>query len=233
MGTFFLVGPITLPIYMALRPLKQGEVREGGTAWNVLKNFAILWTIVMAIATFGGMMAMTRSASDLTSDAARAGAGIGMGLGLGFLGAVWFFPTMGTAALGFLLKKDLIVEVGPTGPLVGQESKKGAVGGWAGVVAAAVLGLILIGVASDSATKASSNTTNNPVITMSKYEQLETGISYRQAVTIIGAEGKELSRSTVADYSTVMYAWQNRDGSNMSAMFQNGRLVNKAQFGLN
>jgi len=36
-GTLIL-GPITLPIYLALRPLKQGEVREGGTAWNVLKK---------------------------------------------------------------------------------------------------------------------------------------------------------------------------------------------------
>ena len=30
-GTFFL-GPLVLPIYLAKRPLKFGEVREGGTA---------------------------------------------------------------------------------------------------------------------------------------------------------------------------------------------------------
>jgi hypothetical protein len=29
-----------------------------------------------------------------------------------------------------------------------------------------------------------------------------------------------------------MYAWQNADGSNMNAMFQNDRLISKAQFGL-
>ena len=29
-----------------------------------------------------------------------------------------------------------------------------------------------------------------------------------------------------------MYMWQNSDGSNMNAMFQNDKLVNKAQFGL-
>jgi len=32
LGTLFF-GPITLPLYLALRPLKAGEVREGGTAW--------------------------------------------------------------------------------------------------------------------------------------------------------------------------------------------------------
>jgi hypothetical protein len=29
-----------------------------------------------------------------------------------------------------------------------------------------------------------------------------------------------------------MYSWKNADGSNMSAMFQNGQLIAKAQFGL-
>jgi hypothetical protein len=29
-----------------------------------------------------------------------------------------------------------------------------------------------------------------------------------------------------------MYSWQNDSGSNMNAMFQNGKLVNKAQLGL-
>ncbi len=31
---------------------------------------------------------------------------------------------------------------------------------------------------------------------------------------------------------TVMHQWMNSDGSNMNAMFQNDKLVQKAQFGL-
>lgn len=42
----------------------------------------------------------------------------------------------------------------------------------------------------------------------------------------------ELCRSDLAGHTTVMYAWKNRNGSNMSAMFQDGALVSKAQFGL-
>lgn len=141
-GTFIL-GPIVLPVYLAKRPLKSGEVREGGTGWNVLKNFAILWTIVMAVASIVGLMAVSQATVGLKSDAERAGAGIGMVLGMGLLAAVWFFPTMGAALLGFLLKKNSIVEKGPTGPLVGQESQAGAVSGWVGLVGVAVLGLIL------------------------------------------------------------------------------------------
>jgi hypothetical protein len=70
-----LLGPITLPLYLACRPLRQSEVREGGKAWNVLKNFAILWTIVMAIVTLATMMKMSDVTSGLTSEAAQAGAG--------------------------------------------------------------------------------------------------------------------------------------------------------------
>jgi hypothetical protein len=156
-GTLFL-GPIILPIYLASRPLKQGEVREGGKAWNVLKNFAILWTIVMVIASIAALMGVAKGTENLTSDAARAGAGIGMALGMGLLGAVWFFPTMGAALLGFLMKKNSIVENGPTGPLIGQNTTANAVGGWAGLSGVAVVAMILVGIASVSSTGTSAST---------------------------------------------------------------------------
>jgi hypothetical protein len=71
-----------------------------------------------------------------------------------------------------------------------------------------------------------------PTVTMAKFSGLQTGMTYQQAVEIIGAPGEELSRSEIAGFTTVMYAWKNPGGSNMNAMFQNGALVNKAQFGL-
>jgi hypothetical protein len=150
-GTLFL-GPIILPIYLASRPLNQGEVREGGRAWNILKNFAILWTIVMAIASIAALMGVAKGTENLTSDAARAGAGIGMALGMGLLGAAWFFPTMGAALLGFLMKKNSIVENGPTGPLVGQDSKANAAGSWAGLSGVAVVAMILVAITTVSST---------------------------------------------------------------------------------
>jgi hypothetical protein len=143
LGTL-LLGPIILPIYLATRPLTNGEIREGGTGWNVLKNFAILWTIVMAVATCSALSVMSNVTSNFRSDAERAGAGIGMFLGMGVLAAVWFVPTAGAALLGFLLKKNSIVEKGPTGPLIGTDSNAGFANGFAGLSGAAVVGLILI-----------------------------------------------------------------------------------------
>jgi hypothetical protein len=139
-----LLGPIILPIYLALRPLKQCEVREGGKAWNVLKNFAILWTIVMVIATVAVVTDAADVTRGLTNEAERAGAGLGTLIGIALLGAIWFFPTMGAALLGFLLKKNTVVETGPTGSLVGQTSTANAAGGWAGVVGFAVTGLVAV-----------------------------------------------------------------------------------------
>jgi ribosomal protein L32 len=71
-----------------------------------------------------------------------------------------------------------------------------------------------------------------PTVTKAKYERLQEGMTYVQVLGIMGEAGEELSRSDIAGYSTVMYAWKNSNGSNMNAMFQNGRMVTKAQFGL-
>jgi hypothetical protein len=69
-------------------------------------------------------------------------------------------------------------------------------------------------------------------VSLAAYMQIENGMSYGQVQEIIGTAGEEISSSNIAGYSTVMYSWKNWNGSNMNAMFQNDRLVTKAQFGL-
>jgi len=155
-----LLGPIVLPVYLTKRPLKKGEVREGGTAWNVLKNFAILWTVLMAIAGFGALMNMGQAVSSLDSDAARAGAGLGMLFGIGFLAVIWFLPTCGAAVLGFMLKKNSIVETGPTGALVGQDSPAGLANGWVGLLGSAVVAVVIIMVVARTGAKSVTTSTS-------------------------------------------------------------------------
>jgi hypothetical protein len=77
------------------------------------------------------------------------------------------------------------------------------------------------------------------VITLDEYNQVSDGMSYSQVVSIVGEDGKENSSSTmpgVPGYTeaiiTKAYSWQNADGSNMICMFQNDRLISKAQAGL-
>ena len=70
------------------------------------------------------------------------------------------------------------------------------------------------------------------VVSMAEYNQIRSGMSYSQVTDIIG-DGTEMSRSDMAGYTTVMYSWENPSGfGNMNAMFQNDRLIQKAQFGL-
>jgi hypothetical protein len=77
------------------------------------------------------------------------------------------------------------------------------------------------------------------VVTKAHYDRIQKGMSYRQVVAVIGAEGEEVSRNelegvpgVMESVETVMYQWQNGNGSNMNAMFQNDKLMQKAQFGL-
>lgn len=71
-------------------------------------------------------------------------------------------------------------------------------------------------------------------ITLAEYEKLEMGMTYDQAFEVIGTHGRKLSESAIAGHHTVMMSWDGEkgDGSNANAMFQNGRMVSKAQFGL-
>ncbi|HXG73164.1 MAG TPA: hypothetical protein VNJ04_21440 [Gemmatimonadaceae bacterium] len=71
-----------------------------------------------------------------------------------------------------------------------------------------------------------------PLVTAAEYGSLQDGMSYEEAVRIIGTAGTEASRSNVVGITTLLYSWQNPDGSNMNAMFQNDKLVTKAQYGL-
>ena len=68
-------------------------------------------------------------------------------------------------------------------------------------------------------------------VTMANFTRLETGMTYGEVVSILGP-GAELSRSEIAGFETVMYQWDGPSLGNMNAMFQNGALVSKAQFGL-
>lgn len=71
-----------------------------------------------------------------------------------------------------------------------------------------------------------------PVITYEAFSRLKEGMSVYEAESIVGSPAEEISRTDMAGYRTVMYGWKNPDGGNANAMFQNGSLVSKSQFGL-
>ena len=112
-----VIGPLVLPVYFAKRNLKEGEVREGGTGWNVLKNFALLWTLTMFVAGIAGFVGVAETIDPSASDAELAGAAIGGGIGLGLIGLLWFIVAISALVIGLFLKKSTFVEKGPSGAL--------------------------------------------------------------------------------------------------------------------
>jgi hypothetical protein len=70
-------------------------------------------------------------------------------------------------------------------------------------------------------------------VNKANFDRIRTGMTYAQVVAILGQSGEELSRSELAGIVTIMYSWKKPLSiGNMNAMFQNGKLVSKAQFGL-
>lgn len=75
---------------------------------------------------------------------------------------------------------------------------------------------------------------NDPGISADEFAQLTPGMSYEEAIAIIGSPGEVISESAIAGTVTRMHQWKGESGfgPNANAMFQDGKLVSKAQFGL-
>ena len=114
---------IVIPFYFAKRSLKDGEEREGGTAWNVLKFFAIFWTVFMFVGGVSFIMTAGDAVNKAGSGAEQAGAVIGTAWGMGMIIGLWFIGIAGALIIGLFVKKSSIVEKGPTGALASELSE--------------------------------------------------------------------------------------------------------------
>lgn len=103
---------VVIPFYFAKRPLLPGEVREGGTGWNVIKSFAIFWTVFMFFAGASGLVAAGNSVTQQHDQYAQAGAAIGTAIGVSMIAGLWFIVLAGSLAIGLFIKKNSIVEHG-------------------------------------------------------------------------------------------------------------------------
>jgi len=113
----FVIGVIVTPYYLAKRYLLAGETREGGVAWNVLRYFALFWTLTMILVAISGIGAISSSAPVHGNEYEQAGYAIGATIGIGMILTLWFIVLVAALVLGMFLKKSSIIEKGPTGPL--------------------------------------------------------------------------------------------------------------------
>ncbi|WP_203363042.1 DUF3862 domain-containing protein [Bacillus sp. REN10] len=73
-------------------------------------------------------------------------------------------------------------------------------------------------------------------ISLKEFEQIQNGMTYEEVAEIIGGEGEKQSEtgSPGTDLHTVIYSYNGEKGigANANFTFQGGKLMNKAQFGL-
>lgn len=78
---------------------------------------------------------------------------------------------------------------------------------------------------------------NKPTISMSEFESISSGMTYEEVVEIIGSEGELLSESDLGigdAYKSAIYMWEGEGslGANANVTFQGGKVLSKAQMGL-
>ena len=75
---------------------------------------------------------------------------------------------------------------------------------------------------------------NDPTISAAEFAALKTGMTYADAVAVIGGPGELISENTLGGTTTSMYQWDGEGafGANANAMFQGDALIQKSQFGL-
>lgn len=76
--------------------------------------------------------------------------------------------------------------------------------------------------------------TNSPKISLAEFEAIQTGWTLQMVIDTVGGPGKLLSRLDLAGIVTEIYMWDGEGGlgANANVELQNGRMIGKAQFGL-
>lgn len=75
---------------------------------------------------------------------------------------------------------------------------------------------------------------NDPRITAAEFAAIRPGMTPAQVEAIVGSPGELMSENEMAGIHTFMVQWEGDGGfgANANAMFQDGKLIQKAQFGL-
>ena len=85
----------------------------------------------------------------------------------------------------------------------------------------------------EEVTEESTETAEEPevekLVSIEDYDGINLGITYEDAVALVGSEGEVFTESGEGEFQTSIYKWENEDSSNLRLMFQNGTLITKYQ----
>lgn len=72
-------------------------------------------------------------------------------------------------------------------------------------------------------------------ITLAEYSQIKNGMTYDEVCDIVGGAGRVVSEAGTGRYYSFVVVWDGAGstiGANANVLFQNGKVVSKAQAGL-
>ncbi len=85
---------------------------------------------------------------------------------------------------------------------------------------------------STTSSPGSKTTSGKADLTLDKYNQIKTGMTYKAIVDIIGSEGEETFSSEVGKYTIKSYKWDGGDFKYIFGTFNNDKLTSKSQSNL-
>lgn len=86
---------------------------------------------------------------------------------------------------------------------------------------------------SSTASQSTQQDKDSTKIDADKFAKIENGMTYDEVVSIIGSEGSEQSTNEIGSVKTTMYEWESDGWGVATITFQNGKVTNKTQFGVN
>lgn len=86
---------------------------------------------------------------------------------------------------------------------------------------------------SSTASQSTQQDKDSTKIDADKFAKIENGMTYDEVVSIIGSEGSEQSTNEIGGIKTTMYEWESDGWGVATITFQNGKVTNKTQFGVN
>lgn len=98
-----------------------------------------------------------------------------------------------------------------------------------------IIGCVMLAKDTSSPTNTtnSTQTVQSSAMTLDKFNQIQTGMTYQQVVDIVGAEGTLSTESSYGSASMKIYYWYGSDGiSNAAISFENGKVSGKSQIEL-
>lgn len=88
------------------------------------------------------------------------------------------------------------------------------------------------GASTSAAQQDSASSVASGTIDAKKFKQIKEGMTYKQVVKIIGSEGEQQSTSSYGGITASSYQWTSDDWGTAVVMFENKKVVSKAQYGV-